>query len=222
MKIVICGGGNAADYIIKTFKGRSHKLIVINENKEHANYITKSSNVPVFFGNFWKNDVLEETHIENADIFIALGNVDCDNFVACLKAKKVFGVKKCICIINNPKNVEIFRELGVDVVICSTQLLASTILAESSLEDLIKAVSIEDDKIVMTEVVVKENYEIARKKIMDISFPRTGNISCIYRRPNVIIPNGSTIILPRDKMVVVSTPQNQKEIIDFIQKVKKA
>lgn len=221
MKIVICGGYHAADFIIKTFKGRQHKLIVINDSRDHAKYLTKNNQIPVFHGEFWKKSVLEDTHIDGSDLFIALGYKDCDNFVACLMAKKMFNVKKCICIVNNPKNVDIFRELGVESVISSTQLLAFSILSESSLENLIKAVSIEDDKIVMTEIVIKDNYEIAHKKIMDISFPKTGNISCIYRRPNVIIPNGSTLILPKDKLAFVSTPQNQKEIINFIQRVKK-
>ena len=144
MKIVICGGSHAADFIIQTFKGQSHKLIVINENREASKYITRNNKIPVFHGEFWRKHILEEAHVHDADLLVALGYKDCDNFVACLHAKKEFGVKKCICIVNNPKNVEIFRELGVDSVISSTQLLAFSILSESSLENLVKAVSIED------------------------------------------------------------------------------
>lgn len=221
MKIVICGGDNTADYMIKSFQKLSQKLIIVNDNKEIVKYLAKSNRIPVFFGEFWKQTTLKEAHIEKADIFIALGLNDCDNFVACLLAKECFNVKKCICIVHNPKNVDIYRDLGVDSVISSTQLLASSVISESSLENLIKAVSLEDEKIVMTEVVIRENYEISHKRIMDISFPKTGNISCIYRRPNVIIPNGSTLILPKDKLIVVSTPQNQKEIINFIQKIRR-
>lgn len=217
MKIVIAGGLHAADFIIKSFNNRKHKLIVINESKESTVYLAKSNKIPVIYGEPYNKTVLEEAHISEADVFIAIGHNDTDNYTSCLLAKNIFGVKKCICIVSNPKNVAIFRELGIDTVISSTQLLVSSVLAESSLENLIKAVSLEDDKIVMTEIVVKESYKIAHKRIMDISFPKTGNISCIYRRPNVIIPNGSTIILPKDKLVVVSTPLNQKELIEFIQ-----
>ena len=157
---------------------------------------------------------------ENADIFIALGNVDTDNYVSCLLAKRVFNVKKCICTINNPKNVELYRELGIDSVISSTQLLATSILNESSLEDLIKTMSLEDEQIVLSEVVMRPNFAIVNKRIADINFPKNGNISCIYRKPTVIIPNGSTIILPKDKLLIVTTPKHQKEILDYIQKVK--
>lgn len=221
MKIVIAGGSNTADYIIKNFKGRSHQLTIINFNREDANYLAKSSKLPVFFGDPTKPYCLKDAHVEGSDIFIALGNRDADNFVACLLAKKAFSVKKCICIVSNPKNVEVFKELGIDSVISSTEQLVSSILSESSLESFIKTMSLEDDKIVLTEIVIKSNFYIAHKHIAEINFPQTGSIACIYRMPRVIIPNGSTLILPKDKLIVLSTPNKQKEILDFVQKTKK-
>jgi len=220
MKIVIAGGYQAADYIIKKFKSSSNKLVVINENREVAQYLTKSNRIPVFYGEPYKYFVLDEANVEDADIFVALSKVDTDNYVSCLLAKKVFNVKKCICIVNNPKNVDVFRDLGIDSVVSSTQLLATSVLNESSLENLIKTMSLEDEQIVLSEVVVKATYDIANKRIADINFPKTGNISCIYRKPSVIIPNGSTIILPKDKLLVVTTPAHQKEVLNFIQKDK--
>lgn len=220
MKIVIAGGNHAADFIIKKFKGSANKLIVINESRDVAQYLTRANRIPVFYGVPWKMFVQQEAHVEEADVFVALSTFDTDNYVSCLLAKKVFNVKKCICIVSNPKNVDLYRELGIDSVISSTQLLASSIMNESSLEDLIKTMSLEDEQIVLTEVVIKASYEIANKRIADINFPRTGNISCIYRKPSVIIPNGATIILPKDKMLVVSTPKHQKDVVAFIQKTK--
>lgn len=221
MKIVIAGGSNTADYIIKNFKGHSHQLTIINFDREAANYLAKSSKLPVFYGDPTKPYCLKDAQVDGSDIFIALGNRDCDNYVSCLLAKKVFNVKKCICIVSNPKNVEVFKQLGIDSVISSTEQLVQSILSESSLESLIKTMSLEDEKIVLTEIVIKSTYNIAHKHIMEINFPKTGSIACIYRRPRVIIPNGSTLILPKDKLIVLSTPNEQKNIIDFVQKNKK-
>jgi len=218
MKIVLADGTHAADYIIKNFSGHGNKIIAINSKKEDAVYLSKTSGIPVISGKPWSQEILQNANVKGADIFMALGFCDTDNYVSCMLAKTVFDVKKVICIVTNPKNVELYRRLGIDAVISSTQLLASSIVAESSLEDLIRAVSLEDDKIVMTEIIVKDTYEIAHKRISEISFPKTGNISCIYRKPNVIIAKGQTMILPKDKMIVVSTKADQQEIIDFIQK----
>ncbi|MBE0700741.1 MAG: TrkA family potassium uptake protein, partial [Acholeplasmataceae bacterium] len=56
--------------------------------------------------------------------------------------------------------------------------------------------------------------------IMDIPFPKNINISCIFRDPHVIIPKGSTIIKPGDKLIIISTPLEQEEVIEYIQKRK--
>lgn len=220
MRIVIANGNNSADYIIKNFKGRRNTLTIINDDKDVANQLAKSSKLPVILGDFTKVGTLKEANIQDADLFIALGHKDSDNYVGCLHARKEFGVKKCICIVQNPKNVEVFKQLGLESVISSTDTLVSSILAESSLELLTKTMSFENDKIVMSEIVVKPSYLIAHKRIMDINFPQEGSIACIYRRPRVIIPNGSTLILPKDKLFVLSTPQEQKKLIEFVQKDK--
>lgn len=220
MKIVVAGGSSAAEYIIRNFKSRSNSLTIINTDKDDADEISKANKIPVFFGDPSRKYVLENAHVEDADIFIAVGNNDADNYVSCVLAKKAFNVKKCICIVQNPNNVEVFKELGIDSVISSTQLLISSIASESSLETLIKTMSFEDDKIVLTEVVIKSSYAIAHKHIAEIDFPKTGSIACIYRNPRVIIPNGSTLILPKDKLLFVSSPYDQQAIIDFISEPK--
>ena len=220
MRIVIANGNNSADYIIKNFKNRHNELIIINDDRDIANHLAKSSKLPVIFGDFTKVGTLKEANIQGADLFIALGHRDSDNYVGCLHARKEFGVKKCICVVQNPKNVEVFKELGLDSVISSIETLVSSILAESSLELLTKTMSFENDKIVMSEIVVKPTYLIAHKHIMDIHFPKEGSIACVYRRPRVIIPNGQTLILPKDKLFVLSTPAEQKKLIDFVQKTK--
>ena len=220
MRIVIANGNNSADYIIKNFKNRHNELIIINDDRDIANYLAKSNKLTVVFGDFTKVGTLKEANIQGADLFIALGHRDSDNYVGCLHARKEFGVKKCICVVQNPKNVEVFKELGLDSVISSVETLVSSILAESSLELLTKTMSFENDKIVMSEIVVKSTYLIAHKRIMDINFPKEGSIACVYRRPRVIIPNGQTLILPKDKLFVLSTPMEQKKLIEFVQKAK--
>ena len=204
MRIVIAGGSNTADYIIRRFKNHSNQLTIINFDRATASYLANSSKLPVFFGDPTKPYCLKDAGVEGADIFIALGINDCDNFVACMLAKRKFNVKKCICIVQNPKNVDVFKTLGINSVISSTEQLASSVVAESSLESFIKTMSLEDDKIAISEIIIKPDFLIANKHIAEINFPKTGSISCIYRKPKVIIPNGSTLILPKDKLLVVS------------------
>lgn len=218
MKIVICDGKNAADYIIKMFSGNKNKLIVINSDREYGANLSKTHRIPVIIGDPSKKQILDIAHIEGADILIALNDRDTDSFVTCRLAKKLYNVKKTICTVHDPNNVDLFKSLGVDSVISSTYLLASSVKTESSLESLIKTMSLENDKIAMLEVTVSENFAIANRKIMEINFPRYANISCIYRQPHVVIPNGQTMILPKDILLIICSPADQEKVIEFVQK----
>lgn len=220
MKIVITGGKHEADFIVKMLKEEHHHLIVINSDREFADYISSNNDIPVFPGDPTKAYCLSDAEADNADVLLALSDNDTDNYITCITAKRLFKIKKTVAKVRNPKNVELFKRLGVDSVISSTYLMGQTILNESSVENIIKTLSIEDEKIVMIEIGVEDDFQLVNKRIMDIHFPKNINISCIFRDPHVIIPNGSTVIKPSDKLIIITTPSEQDEIVDYIQRRK--
>lgn len=220
MKIVITGGKHEADYIVSKLKKERHQLIVINQDHDFAQYISANNDVGVFPGDPTKAYVLSDADAKNADVLLALSDSDTDNYITCITAKKLFNIKRTVAKVRNPKNVELFKRLGIDSVISSTYLLAQTILNESSVENIIKTLSIEDEKIVLVEIGVEPDFLVVDKKVMDIKFPSNINISCIFRDPHVIIPKGDTMIKAEDKIILITTPNDQDEIVDFIQKRK--
>ncbi len=218
MKIVITGGKHEADFIVKMLQEEHHQLIVINQDRDFAEYISSHNDIAVFPGDPTKAYTLSDAEAQNADVLLALSDNDTDNYITCITGKRLFNIKKTVSKVRNPKNVELFKKLGVDSVISSTYLLAQTILNESSIENMIKTLSIEDEKIVMIELGVESDFALVNKRIMDIHFPKNINISCIFRDPHVIIPNGNTVIKSLDKLIIISTPNEKDEIIEYIQK----
>lgn len=218
MKIVIAGGSHEADFIIRMFKEAKHRLVVINADQKLCTYLSAQNGLAVYNGEPTKPYVFDEADAANSDVLVALEESDSDNYVICMIAKRMFNVKKCVCLVKNPKNVELFRELGIDSVISSTYLLAQFIKNESHIENAIKTLFLEEEKIVITEIDVDEDYDIVGKSLMEIKFPQNINISCIFRKPEVIIPNGSTVIRSKDRLIVLSTPEEQDSVIEFIQR----
>jgi trk system potassium uptake protein TrkA len=106
MKIVIANGSKQAMFIIGMFKSKDNQLIVINSSRSLANEIAHKEHISVLVGYPWRNFILEEAGVHDADVFISLSEKDTDNYASCILAKKIFNVKKCICVVNNPANVE--------------------------------------------------------------------------------------------------------------------
>ncbi|MCF7924761.1 MAG: TrkA family potassium uptake protein [Candidatus Izimaplasma sp.] len=216
MKIVIANGRHEADFMIKKFKQDNHKLVVINSDLEFGKYISSSNHIPVLNGDTTKSYTLEDAGIHDADVLISLSSDDIENYVTCVTAKKIFNVKRTVSVVRNPKRVDLFKQLGIDSVICSTYLLGESIKYETLVESITKTLSLENDKIVITEIQIDQEFSIANKIIKNIDFPPRINISCIFRDPDVIIPNGNSEIKPGDKLIIVSTPDEQENITEFI------
>ena len=219
MRIVVAGGRTQADFLIGNLVKKKHKIVVINDDQAYCDYLSSTHKIPVFCGDPSRRFVLEEAGIQDFDVVIALTYKDADNLAICQYAKRCFGVKKVICIVANPKNADLFKELGVNTVISSTHMVAEYITQATSVENLIKSMSLENDKVTITEVYVESNYSCVDKTLMNIDLPTNSIIGCIIRKSSdMIVPNGNTEIKAGDKLLVISSPENLKKVIGAITK----
>ncbi|HAQ56487.1 MAG TPA: potassium transporter TrkA [Acholeplasmatales bacterium] len=218
MKIIIAEGSAEVDYLIKMFRKNRHSIIVINKDRAFCEHLSAEYNIDVFVGDPSKKFVLGDADIFDADILIALSPSDADNLVICQLAKRVFRVKRAIAIVTNPKNVGIFKRLGINNALSASHLVAETIERLSIIENLVRSLSIEEERIVLTELKVAEDAAIVGNMLKDLNAPVHFNLSCIFRNPEVIIPDGNTVIQAADILVIVSTPDHQTAIVDHLQR----
>ena len=81
--------------------------------------------------------VLESAGIEHANVLAAVTGEDEDNLVITTLGRFEFGVPRIIARVNNPKNVWLFTpEMGVDVALSQSDILAKLIAEEMSLGDM--------------------------------------------------------------------------------------
>ena len=221
MKVVIADGVHEADYLIGLFNTKKNNLVVINQDEDVCRYLSFNHEIPVMKAKSTKENDLKDSGAENCDLFIALSDNDYKNYVACRAAKKFVGAKRCIARVSNPKNVAVFKDLGIDKTICSTYLLGEQIRNISSIENLIGTLSFDDDKILIIEMRITEDLDVIGKSLADINLSDLGTISSIVRHESVIIPNGQTTLEANDNVVIVTTVENEDKIIDIIQRKKK-
>nr|WP_252187627.1 TrkA C-terminal domain-containing protein [Anaeromonas gelatinilytica] len=66
------------------------------------------------------------------------------------------------------------------------------------------------------EIEVKEDYPILNNELKDISLPKDAIISCILRKSEAVIPRGDTGIEKGDKLIILSLPKVQSEVLKVI------
>ena len=216
MNIVIAGGKSKADFLIESFLKKKHHLTVINDDLKYCEYLASNHGISVVHGVPYKQETLNGANIHNYDVLIALSHLDADNLAVCQLAKKVYNIQKTVCVVSNPNNVDFFKQLGVNTVISATYLVSNMIEQASTIENLIATLALENNKIILTEMVVNSDYPVCNKRLIDIKFPHGIIISCILRNDNMIVPNGATVIYPNDKLLIISSPDFQQQIIDIV------
>lgn len=203
-KIVIVGGRSKADFIIESLLKNNCELVVINDDQEFCDHLAQKHRIPVVFGNTTKLFVYEDAEIEGADALICLLPSDADNYIVCQIAKKLYGIKKTVSIVSNPRNVEVFKKLGIETVISATYTIANIIGKASTINELSEKIENQTNVAQVKEFVITQGNPVLNKKLKSIKFPSNMIVSAIFRNNVMIVPNGDTKILENDKLVVVS------------------
>jgi len=219
MKVVIADGFHEADYIIGLFNTKINDLVVINDSEDICHYLSSNNDVHVMIGHCTKESDLREAGAVDCDLFIALSEDDYKNYVAC-KTAQMIGAKRCIATVINPKNVKNFKDLGIDMVVCSTYLLGEQIRNLTSIENMVNSLSLEDEKIIVMEIRITSDLKVEGLTLKDIKISNLGTVSSIMRNGKTIIPNGDSEIKSGDKVVIVTTGENRNEIIDIFKRKK--
>lgn len=213
MKVLIVGGRGKADFLMNSLLDKKNSVTLIHDDEEYCRQLARKYDTTIICGDGTKRYILEEAEIENQDIVIALTPKDCANFVICQLAKKVYGIKRAFATVNNPKNVDVFKKLGIDSAISATYVVSNMIEQLATINDLSHLTVMESGHIHLMELLVKEQDPIVNQQIKDIDISEEMIISCIIRNSQALIPKGDTFILSGDKLIILSTGTQPQSFI---------
>jgi trk system potassium uptake protein TrkA len=189
---------------------------VIEKDKARCEGIAQNIEAMVINGDGCDPKYLDQAEVKKADVIAAVTADDEDNLIICQLAKEVFGVRRTVARVNNPKNEHIFSELGVDVPINSTTIIAKIIEEEASFEDFINLMTFKRGKLALVRVDLDENSPVVGKQVKDITLPENSVLVSIVRGENVIVPKGDTILNKGDDVVALTTIENEKALLDHL------
>jgi len=175
--------------------------------------LSETSGALVICGDCTKPFILEDAGVTGFDLMIAVTLKDADNLVICLLAKKMFGISRAFATVNNPRNVEVFKKLGINTAVSSTYVLANIIEQMAFADQIVHYMPLEEGKLQLLEVVIENNHRACGKQIMDLGFPKEAIIGCIVRGNSSVIPNGRTEIHAGDKLMIFTSLSSQGMVL---------
>lgn len=217
MKTIIVGGGKVGYNLFKTLKEKDYEVIIIERDKDTCLKIAEDISADVIWGDGTNLDVLKDSNIENAEIVAAVTGTDEENLVICQIAKMSFNINKTIARVNNPKNIQMFKTLGIDKIVCSTEVIANLIQFELNKRDYRIISTFERGLMILAEILIEENYLWCGKMVKELVLPEECVIVSVLRGDSVIYPRGDTQIIDKDKVIVITNNSTLSEIIKKMQ-----
>jgi trk system potassium uptake protein len=123
MKAIIVGGGRVGYHLFKTLRENHYDVVLIEREKVLCKKISEELDGEIICGDGLDLEVLRDADIGRAKVVAAVTGKDEENLLICQMAKMNFDVKKTIARINNPKNGPVFKGLGVDEIVCNSEVI---------------------------------------------------------------------------------------------------
>lgn len=204
MKVIVVGAGKVGYYLARTLQEHGYTPTLIEKDLDRCQLIANELDVAILCGDGTSIDVLKEADCQHAGAFISVSGKDEVNLIACQLAKRMFNVEKTIAKVNNPKNTEVIKQLGIDNAISSTDNIARLFEREVDTKHVKQLISLNKGESSISEIVLPDNYKLDGKLLSDLKLPEDCVVVSITRDEKTIIPRGSTSIKSRDTVLIMS------------------
>ena len=219
---MIIGGGKISLYLAEMLVKQGIAVKVIEKNPKRCQELSELlPEATVICGDGSEETLLQEERIDSMDSFVALTNMDEENILLSLFAKKHVS-KKVITKINRQQLTEVIRNLELDSVVYPKLLTAQKILqyvraAKNSIGSNVKTLyRLFDDKVEALEFNIYEKSKITVIPLQVLHIKKGILICAITRNWRFLIQDGQTQILPGDTMIVVTTQLGLQDAQDIV------
>lgn len=216
MYVVIMGGGKVGEYLATVLLNSGNEVALIENDLATADKlsIVLQGSYMVIHGDGCDSKYQEDAGIRRADVFVAATGQDDNNLVSCEIAQRVFSVPRCIARVNHPKNLRIFKEVGIECV-SSTTLIANLIEEETLLGSVSVASSLTHGNVVLTEIRVPRMRLHSNEtgvRALDMPMPENSLIVAVSTTDDVQVVGEDIYLMPGDTAIIAA----DNEVLDEV------
>ena len=223
--IIIAGGGEVAFYLASILSGMGVKVKIIEAKPEKCyDLCDQLDKTKIVNGDATDKNLLLEEGITRVDAFAALTNLDEENVMLSLYAKKVSQRIKTITKINKIEFDDILKEMDLDTLIYPKKVAAEYIVrfvramkntVGSNVETMYRILA---DKAEALEFIVREESEVTNIPLVELKIKENILVACIIRINDIIYPKGNDEIKVGDSVIIITVNDGVNGIEDIIQK----
>jgi trk system potassium uptake protein TrkA len=205
MYVIIVGGGKTGSQLAEQLLNQGHKVRLVEDRSAVLERLRHELPAEIIVtGDGSSPSVLEAAGVRQAQVLAAVTGEDEANLVITTLARFEFSVPRTIARVNNPKNAWLFsQEMGVDVALNESDILAKLIAEEMSLGDMMTLLKLRRGEYSIVEEKVHPQAVVTGKTLRDIALPTECVFVAILRKGRLIVPRGDTELHPVDEVIAL-------------------
>lgn len=220
--IMILGGSRTAYYLSKMLMGIGNTVKIVE--KDHKRCIELSETLPnavIINGDGAGQELLNEEGLSSMDAFISLTGMDEENILISFYAAAQ-NVPKVISKVNRDEFMYLAEKIGLDCTISPKNIISDILVRyaralENSLGSNVETLyQIMDGKAEALEFNIVADSAVTEIPLKDMKLKPNTIIAGIMRGRKIIIPSGDDIILPEDKVVIITSGYKLNDISDIL------
>jgi trk system potassium uptake protein TrkA len=222
--IMIVGGGAIAYYLAKMLLNSGIRVKLVEKDRERCEELCELlPKATIVYGDGSDKVLLQEEGLARYESFAALTNIDEENILLSLFARKT-GARKIITKINRIAFDEVVKELDLDTVIHPKDITTAHIVRYvrsmknslgSNVETLHKII---DGKAEALEFLIRDNSKATGKMLQEMRIKKGILVASIYRKGKVIIPRGSDQLKVGDSVIIITREKGLNALEDILEK----
>src|SRR5664280_3438191 len=215
MYAIIVGAGKVGRNLARELIDKGHEVTLIESSRPRYLAIEEELEHSVQYGDATELWVLERSGIQRADLVIAVTGDDEDNMLVCQVAKEKYLCDRIIARVNNPRNHDHFRLLGIQPAVSATDLILRLIEHEVPRYGLVHLLALEEERLEIIELEVTPDASVVGSRVCDIPLPEGSLVISVLRGGAGFVPRPDTVIESGDEVLIVLDPGLEEAITAY-------
>jgi trk system potassium uptake protein TrkA len=206
MYVIVAGAGKVGWNLARELIAKDQEVTLVESDHRRYRIVEEELEHAIAYGDATELWVLERAGIQRADLVIAVTGDDEDNILICQMAKEKYGVERIVARVNNPRNLQHFKLLGIHPAVSATDLILRLIEHEVPEYGIVQLLALEEERLEIIELEVAEGSIVAGRRVQDVQLPDGSLIISVLRGGTGFVPKADSVIQVGDQVLLILDP----------------
>ena len=216
--VIVVGAGDVGQSIASNLED-AHDVVVVDRDPELVEELTYELDVLVVEGDGTTLETLREAGLDRAELVIASTDDDEINAVICGTVKTESDAFT-IARVRRRTLLETWQgsqgAFGIDFMVCTDLLTAQTIFRISGLPGATDVNMFAGGLVRMAEFEIAPGSSVAGRTVSEADCYDSMTFAAVFRDDELFVARGDTVINPRDRVVVIGSPDSVRTFADEV------